>query len=64
MAPVQDMINGVIKGINLLRSAMGKTGYDLVHFADNLGKAAVSHISDSWKNAGNDIGGAWGEMTD
>lgn len=36
MAPVQDMINGVIKGINLLRSAMGKTGYDLVHFADDL----------------------------
>ena len=64
MAPVQDMINGVIRGINLLRSVMGKTGYDLVHFADNLGTAAVAHISDSWRSAGNDIGGTWREMTD
>ena len=64
MAPVQDMINGVIRGINLLRSVMGKTGYDLVHFADNFGTAAVAHISDSWRSAGNDIGETWREMTD
>ena len=42
MAPLQDIINTAIKGYNLAAEAMGKTGIDLVNFADSLGAKAAA----------------------
>lgn len=64
MMPIQNMINAVIKGINLIRSVMGKTAYDGVTFASDLGQKAATFIKDSWTGAGEDIGNAWKEASD
>ncbi len=64
MMPIQNMINAVIKGINLIRSVMGKTAYEGVTFASDLGQKAATFIKDSWEGAGEDIGNAWKEASD
>lgn len=49
MAPIQNMINAVIGGINILRRVMGSTAIEGVTFANDIGQNAVNMIKDSWK---------------
>lgn len=64
LQPIQNMINSVIDGINILYKVMGKTAIAGVTFASDLGQFAAKQVSQSWEEAGNDIGDAWTQASE
>ena len=59
LAPVQDLINLTIKGLNLVLQAAGKQAIASVDFATSLGKTAKGFITSSWNAAAEEGGNAW-----
>lgn len=62
LAPIQEAINGVIKGFNWLSEQMGGTAVGLVSFADDLGQKVKAKLVESWTDAGDDISKSWAEF--
>lgn len=53
--PIQYLINEVIGAINFVRTAIGKTALDTVHFSENMASAAIDSMKETAVQSGKDI---------